>query len=66
MRFDVCFAPLSLTTLARGDESGAVCDEIDALADLGVTQAPVAVRAATRAQWMTAAERLATELIGER
>lgn len=65
--FDVCFAPISFTTLGRGVDPvdiGAVREEIRAMGELGVTQVPVGLRAGTRAEWQERAERLATALMG--
>jgi len=64
--FDVCFAPISFTSLGHGADVdlGAVRDEIAAFADLGVTQVPMGVRAGTRDEWRAGAERLAAALMG--
>src|SRR5262245_47088662 len=56
--FDICFAPLSRSTAA-------LRDELEAYADLGVTQVPVGVHTATtRKEWMAKVEQLASDLMG--
>jgi probable F420-dependent oxidoreductase len=62
--FDICFAPISTSTLAGGSDRSALRDELAAYASLGVTQVPVGVHAATtRAEWLAKTERLAADLM---
>jgi hypothetical protein len=61
--FDICFAPLTLTSLGRGGDRSRVRDEIAAFAATGVTMVPVEVHARTRREWMAEAERLAYDLM---
>ena len=62
--FDICFAPLSTSTLAGRADRSALRDELAAYAALGVTHCPVGVHtASTRAEWLSKTERLATDLM---
>src|SRR5262249_37344451 len=61
--FDICFAPMGLTMFGRGADDGELRAEIQALADLGVTQVPVEVHVDTRVAWLQRAERLANLLM---
>jgi alkanesulfonate monooxygenase SsuD/methylene tetrahydromethanopterin reductase-like flavin-dependent oxidoreductase (luciferase family) len=62
--FDICFAPLSTSTLAGKGDRSALRDELAAYESLGVTQVPVGVHAATtRTEWLAKTERLAADLM---
>jgi probable F420-dependent oxidoreductase len=61
---DICFAPLSTSTLAGKGDRSALRDELAAYESLGVTQVPVGVHAATtRTEWLAKTERLAADLM---
>ena len=63
--FDICFAPLSTSTLAGREDRSALRDELAAYADLGVTWCPVGVHtASTRAEWLAKTQQLATNVMG--
>jgi len=62
--FDICFAPLSTSTLAGRSDRSALRDELAAYEDLGVTQVPVGVHdASTRQEWRAKTERLAADVM---
>src|SRR5262249_22760108 len=62
--FDICFAPLSTSTLAGRGDRGALRDELAAYEALGVTQVPAGVHtAATRTEWLKKTEQLASDLM---
>lgn len=61
--FDICFAPMALTTFGRDGDDGALRAELAALGALGVTQVPVEVHAQTRVAWLQRAEQLADVLM---
>jgi probable F420-dependent oxidoreductase len=60
---DICFAPMGLTMFGGRNDDDALRAEIQALAELGVTQVPVEVSANTRVAWLQRAERLAETLM---
>ncbi len=65
---DICVAPMSgaagATTVpgSRGHDAGALRDDVDMLASLGVTWMTVGVPATTLAEWCTNADALADDL----
>jgi len=61
---DICFAPLSTSTLAGRDDRSALRDELAAYEELGVTHVPVGVHyASTRQEWLAKSERLAAAVM---